>query len=86
MSEPLVVRVLGFSVARGGTILITVKAGSYQGVDDTWRAEVLDGQTDLPLAGGEIQIVKVSEEKTTGNVTLTLQQVQANTRVRLLPP
>jgi hypothetical protein len=85
LPKPLIVRVLGLSVGNGH-VLVTIKAGREQGIDDTWHAQVLEGSTDLPLANGELQIIKVEDAKTSTHSQMTVDEIKANTRVRLTPP
>jgi hypothetical protein len=83
-SPALVVRVLNLSVANN-VITVGLSAGQNQGIEASWYAEVLDGQTDLPLPGGELEIVTVKPTVTVTRTQLTVQQIQQNTRVRVVP-
>lgn len=83
--QPIIVRVLNFAV-HNNVITVGVGGGANRGIEDTWRAEILDGQTELPLAGGELEIVKVDATVTVTKTGLTVDQIKQNTRVRLSPP
>jgi hypothetical protein len=83
-SPSLVVRVLNLSVANN-VITVGLSAGQNQGIEATWHAEVLDGQTDLPLPGGELEIVLVKPTVTVTRTQLTVPEIQKNTRVRVTP-
>lgn len=83
-TNALVVRVLNFSVANN-VITVGLGAGQNQGIEESWHAEVLDGQTDLPLRNGELEIVKVKPTVTVTRTQLSVQQIQQNTRVRVSP-
>jgi len=60
--------------------------GARQGVGKDWRATVLVGETDTPLAGGEVELLRVARNASAGKVRLTVEQLGARTRVRLAPP
>jgi hypothetical protein len=47
---------------------------------------VLRGDTDEPLRGGEVQVVRVEKALTVGKVRLTTDQLSSNSRVRLSAP
>lgn len=83
-TSALVVRVLDFSIANN-VITVGLNAGQNRGIEASWYAEVLDGQTDLPLPGGELEILTVKPTVTVTRTQLTLQQIQRNTRVRVSP-
>jgi hypothetical protein len=71
---------------QGTDTLITVAAGSDQGVGKTWKGHVLRGDTDSPMDGGDVVIIRVGKRETIGKVHLTTDQVGANPRVKLTPP
>ena len=53
---------------------------------DPWTGEVLAGDSDKPLVGGSVKIIRVGETQTIARVRLTTDQLNANPRVRLSPP
>jgi hypothetical protein len=70
----------------GNEVIITIGAGSAQGVQPTWTGTVLRGNSDQPLPGGVVEIVRIDLKQTTGKVKLTSDQLTANPRVRLSAP
>jgi hypothetical protein len=67
-------------------VVITIGQGSSAGVALDWRATVLAGDSDQPLAGGEVTIVRVTKNVTVGKVRLGDAELQDNARVRFSPP
>jgi hypothetical protein len=82
---PVVGTIIG-STVQGGDLVITIGAGSEQGIGSDWRGVVLKGSTDQPLNGGEIRVARVEKRFTVGKVHLTTDQLAANSRVRLSAP
>jgi hypothetical protein len=82
---PVVARIIGNNV-QGSEVIITIAAGSNSGVGKGWGAAVLRGESDQPLAGGDVTVVRVDKGVTVGKVRLTTDQLSANSRVRLSPP
>ena len=66
--------------------IITIGAGSNSGVAHNWTVTVLRGDTDEPLPGAEVTVVRVDKGVMVGRTQLTVDQLQANPRVRLSPP
>ncbi|HVK86258.1 MAG TPA: hypothetical protein VM513_19190 [Kofleriaceae bacterium] len=83
-ADPVVTRVMKSEV-QGGETVITIGAGSGSGVGKGWRAYVLRGDSDSPLPGGEITVVRIDKQFTVGKVRLTADQLKANDRVKLSP-
>ena len=72
---------------QGGNVIITIGAGTGLGVQPNWKGVVLKGDSGTtPLDGGEITIIRVGEKETIGSVHLTIDQINANGRVRLSQP
>jgi len=71
---------------QGGDLIITIGAGSNSGVKKGWTAVMLRGESDSPLPGGDITIVRIDKASTIGKVQLTADQVKVNYRVKLSPP
>lgn len=84
-ADPVLGRVLKNEV-QGGDVIITIAGGSNSGVKKGWRATVLRGQSDEPLPGGDVTIIRIDKGTTIGKVRLTTDQVKANNRVKLSPP
>lgn len=82
---PVVARIIGNNV-QGQEVIITIGAGSNSGVGKNWGGSVLRGESDQPLAGGEITVIRVDKAVTVGKVRLTTDQLAANARVRLSAP
>ncbi|MDX2090006.1 MAG: hypothetical protein SFX73_19270 [Kofleriaceae bacterium] len=69
----------------GGAIEITLLVGKSSGIDKSWKAQVLRGETTTALPGGAGQIVSVDRAKTIVRVSLTPDQLTANPNVLLSP-
>jgi hypothetical protein len=82
---PIIGRIIGNTV-QGSDLIITIGAGTNSGVQKTWGAHVLRGDSDQPLAGGEVTVIRVDKGVTLGKVHLTTDQLVANSRVRLSAP
>jgi hypothetical protein len=82
---PVIGRIINSSI-QGGNVIVTIGAGSNSGIQDKWRATVLRGDSNEPLAGGDIEVVRVDKAVTVGKVRLTTDQLLANSRVRLSAP
>lgn len=84
-ADPVVTRVLKNEV-QGTDTIITIGAGSNSGIAKGWRATVLRGDTDQPMSGGDVQIIRIDKGATVGKVKLTTDQIKANDRVKFSPP
>jgi hypothetical protein len=82
---PVTARIIGNNV-RGNEVLITIAAGMNAGVGKDWRGTVLRADTNEPLAGGEVTILRIDKAVTVGSVRLTADQLADNARVRLSAP
>jgi hypothetical protein len=82
---PVVGRIIGNNVS-GSDVIITIGAGTNSGIQKNWAAHVLRGDSDQPLAGGDVTVIRVDKGITIGKVRLTTDQLQANPRVRLAAP
>ncbi len=83
---PVIGRIVSNSV-QGGNVIITIGAGTALGVQPNWKGVVLKGESGTtPLDGGEVSIIRVGEKQTVGSVHLTVDQINANGRVRLSQP
>jgi hypothetical protein len=82
---PVVGRIIGSSI-QGSEVIVTIGAGSNSGISPDWTAHVLSGNTNNPLAGGDIKVVRVDKAVTVGKTRLTADQLLANPRVKLSAP
>jgi hypothetical protein len=82
---PIVGRIIQNNVS-GSDVIITIGAGTNSGVKKDWSAHVLRGDSETPLAGGDVTVIRVDKAVTVGKVHLTTDQIAANARVRLSPP
>jgi hypothetical protein len=84
-ADPVTGRVIKNEV-QGSDVIITVAAGTDQGVAKGWTGRVLRGDSDTPVDGGDVTVIRVGKRETVGKVHLTTDQVAANPRVKLSPP
>ena len=84
-ADPVKARVIGNSV-QGNATIITISAGKKQGVKLDWRGTVLRGDSDSPMVGGDVKIIRVDETRTIGRTKLTTDQISSNPYVKLSPP
>jgi hypothetical protein len=82
--DPVVARVVGFEVSGDATI-VTIAAGSEQGLAKTWRAHFREGKTPKVLAGGDAVIIRIDRRTSVLKTKLTAAQVRANVFVQLDP-
>jgi len=82
---PVIGRIVGNQVS-GSDVIITIGAGKNSGIQDSWTATVLRGDSDSPLAGGDVRVIRVDKGITVGKVHLTTDQLSSNSRVRLQAP
>lgn len=82
---PVIGRIVGNSVS-GSELIITIGQGQNAGVEKSWSAVVLRGDSEEPLRGGDVTIVRVDKTLTVGKVRLTTDQLSSNSRVRLSAP
>jgi hypothetical protein len=71
---------------QGSDVIITIGVGSAKKVQPGWTGNVLRGDSDQPLTGGTVEVVRVDNNVTVGKVHLTADQLSANPRVRLSAP
>jgi hypothetical protein len=84
-ANPITGRVIKNEV-QGSETVITIAAGEDQGVSKGWTGRVLRGDSDNPMDGGEVIVIRVGKRETIGKVKLTTDQISANPRVKLSPP
>jgi hypothetical protein len=82
---PVIARIIGNNV-QGQEVIITIAAGANSGVGKDWTGSVLRGESEQPLAGGDVTVIRVDKGVTVGKVRLTTDQLAANARVRLSAP
>jgi hypothetical protein len=51
-----------------------------------WKGNVLRGDSDSPLDGGDFKVIRVGKRESVGVVKLTTDQISQNNRVKLSPP
>jgi len=84
-ADPVTTRVLKYLV-QGSDTIITIGAGTNQGIAKGWKATILRGDSDSPMSGGDITLIRIDKAATIGKVRLTTDQVRANDRVKFTPP
>jgi hypothetical protein len=84
-APPVIARVLAVSF-QDGKAIITIAAGANSGVARGWTAQLLRGNSEDPLPGGDITIVRVDKAITVGRVNATPDQLRSYPRVKLSPP
>jgi hypothetical protein len=87
---PVIGRVIATSV-QGNEVIITIGAGFNAGVRNGWTAKLLRVDSDDPLPGGKIKVIRVDKAVTVGRMRATvggpkLDDIQSNRRVKLSPP
>jgi hypothetical protein len=83
--SPVIARVIAV-LPQGGKVIITIAAGANSGVARGWTAQLLRGDGEDPLPGGDVAIVRVDKVITVGRVNATPDQLTSNPRVKLSPP
>lgn len=83
--DPVKGRIIDNKV-QGSEVIIVIAAGANQGVKKDWRGQVLRGDTDAPMIGGDVTVVSVDKNRTVGKVRLTTDAIGANPYVKLSPP
>ena len=84
-APPVTARVIKTEIQQNDTI-ITIAAGTDQGVSKAWKGHVLRADTDSPMDGGDVTVIRVGKRETIGKAHLTTDQISANPRVKLIPP
>jgi hypothetical protein len=84
-APPVTARVIKNEV-QGADTVITVAAGTDQGVGTTWTGHVLRGDSETPLDGGDVHIFRCGKRECAGRVHLTTDTISNNPRVKLTPP
>lgn len=83
MPAPMIRRIIGWSI-QGSTTLVTIAAGSSNGVQRNWKVWLLRGDSEEPLPGDEVQVIRVDKSVTVGKVRSAIDR-SAATRVLLRP-
>jgi hypothetical protein len=84
-APPVTARVIKNEV-QGSDVLITIAAGTDQGVSTSWTGHVLRGDSDNVMDGGDVKVIRVGKREAVGKVHLTTDQISQNPRVKLTPP
>jgi len=82
--DPIVGRAL-YVEASGQDTIVTISAGTENGVDKNWKGQVLRGESNDPIPGGNVTIIRVGKTRTVAKVHLPSDIVQQNLRIKLLP-
>ena len=69
----------------GEDTVITVAAGTEQGIDKTWRARFREGTTTKLVPDGEAILIRIDRRTTILKTRLTPEQVRANRIVQFDP-
>lgn len=80
----VVARVVGLEIV-DETAVITIAAGSEQGIGKRWRAQFREGKTPNLLAGGEASIIRIDRRTAVLKTALPPAQVRANVFIQLDP-
>jgi len=83
--SPVIGRVVAVTL-RDGKVIVTISVGRNSGVGADWTAQLLRGDSDDLLPGGDIKIVRVDKAITVGTIAVTVDELAANSRVRLSAP
>ena len=88
--DPIVGRVVGLETYAGDDgktySVVTVLAGTDQGVQKGWTARFREGTTTKHLAGGDAMLIRVDKRSVILKTTLLPEQVRANKLVEITPP
>jgi hypothetical protein len=84
-ADPIVARAIDVAIV-GGLVRATVPIRNDVQVTAAWRAFVLAGDSDRPLPGGTATIVRIAHKFVVISTRLTLDELSANPRVKLVPP
>ena len=83
--KPVTGRVVRFEVL-SNDLVVTVAAGSDQGVDKTWKGTFLTSLTDDHPSSSDFVIVRIDKRTTVGRTHLTRDEVMKSGRVRFAAP
>jgi siroheme synthase (precorrin-2 oxidase/ferrochelatase) len=67
---PMIRRIIASSI-QGSTVHFTIAAGSMDGVQTNWKAWLLRGNSDQPLPGDELKLIRVDKAVTIGESHVT---------------
>ena len=84
-ANPITGRVIKTEV-QGSETLVTIAVGEDQGVAKGWTGRVLRADSDNPIDGGDVTVIRVGKRETIGKTRLTTDQISSNPRVKLSPP
>jgi len=72
--------------ADGGGVLITIGAGTVDGVDKGWKGQLLD-DNNLPIKNSDFVVQRVTKSAAVAKISkLTRDQVRPDARVSLRAP
>ncbi len=80
---PIIADLTDIQDADGGGVLVTIGAGSVDGVGKGWKGVLLD-DSDVPIKGTDFVVQRVTKNAAVGKIgKLTRDQVRPDARVRL---
>jgi hypothetical protein len=79
-------RVIRIETDASGATLVTISAGADQGLDRSWPATLLRGDSDDALPRGEVTLLRIGKREAIGKVQVPADVVNANGRVRFRRP
>ncbi len=82
--DPVIARAINVSV-QGDDTVVTIAAGSDNNIDRTWKGQILRGDSDEPLTGGKVTLIRVGKRQIVAKVHLPTDIVQQNLRIKLTP-
>ncbi len=83
--QPTKGRIIGQQLSGDGLVIITIDRGKKDKVDRGWDGKVLQGGSS-PISGGDFKVISVRDSTCVGKVKLSIDQVNANKTVMLIPP
>jgi hypothetical protein len=84
-APPVTGRIIANQV-QGSEVLITVAVGTENGVQKGWKCNVLQGGSDALLPGGDSIVIRADKKASLCKVHLNVDQLEANSRVKLSAP
>jgi len=85
--RPINGRIIGQQLSADGQVIITIDRGKKDKVDRGWDGKVLQGGAGgSGISGGDFKVISVRDSTCVGKVKLSIDQVNANKTVLLIPP
>ena len=86
LDKPVFARVRRTQSSGSGGVIITISVGRNKGIERDWVGTLLNGKSKDALPDGDFKIIKVTASESIAKVRLSVDQVKANSRVRLQRP